>query len=123
MKGKLFLIHWNPLEAQELAIPLRADGWYVDVESKDGAQAGKKILIRKPDAVIIYLSRLPSHGCVTAKGVRSYKSGRNVPIIFVDGKREAIKRAKNNVPDGTFIRSKELKKILENLYKAGKRKK
>lgn len=120
MKGKLILIHWNPLEAQELAIPLRADGWDVDVESKDGARAGKNILVRKPDAVIIYLSRLPSHGCVTAKGVRSYKSGRNVPIIFVDGKDEAIQKAKTNVPNGLFIKSKELKKLLDNLKKTGK---
>ncbi len=123
MKGNLILIHWNPLEAQELAIPLRADGWDVDVESKDGARAGKKILTRKPDAVVIYLSRLPFHGCITAKGVRSYKGGRHIPIIFVDGKSEAVKKAQSNVPDGLFIKSRELKNILDDLYKAGRKKK
>lgn len=121
MKGNLILIHWNPLEAQELAIPLRADGWDVDVESKDGARAGKMILTRKPDAVVIYLSRLPSHGCITAKGVRAYKGGRHIPIIFVDGKSEAVKKAQSDVPDGLFIRKRELKKILDDLSKAGRR--
>jgi DNA-binding response OmpR family regulator len=123
MKGNLILIHWNPLEAQELAIPLRADGWDVDVESKDGARAGKKILTRKPDAVVIYLSRLPSHGCITAQGIRSYKGGRHVPIIFVDGKSEAVEKTRSDVPDGMFIKKKDLKRILDDLYKAGKRKK
>jgi DNA-binding response OmpR family regulator len=122
MKGNLVLIHWNPLEAQELAIPLRNDGWDVDVESKDGAAAGKKILTKRPDAVLIYLTRLPSHGCVTAKGVRSYTGGRNVPIIFVDGKSEAVKKTMVEVPDGMFIRSRELSKILEDLHKTSKKK-
>lgn len=121
MKGNLFLIHWNPLEAQDLAIPLRAQGWDVDVESKDGVRVGKKILTRKPTAVVIYLSRLPSHGCVTAQGIRAYKGGRYIPIIFVDGKREAVKRAKTTVPDGVFIKSKDLQKILEGLQKTGKK--
>jgi DNA-binding response OmpR family regulator len=120
LKGNLFLIHWNPLEAQELAIPLRAEGWDVDVESKDGASAGKKILTRKPDAVVIYLSRLPSHGCITAKGIRAYKGGRHVPIIFVDGKSEAVEQTRSDVPDGMFIQKKDLNRILDDLYRAGK---
>jgi DNA-binding response OmpR family regulator len=120
MKGKIMLIHWNPLEAQELALPLRAEGWLVDVEAKDGARAGKKILVEKPDAVIIYLSRLPSHGAVTAASVRSFKSGKNIPIIFVDGKREAVRNTKERVPDGMFVKSRDLRKILEDLRELGK---
>jgi DNA-binding NarL/FixJ family response regulator len=123
MKGSLFLIHWNPLEAQELAGPLRAEGWDVNVEAKDGARAGKMILTHKPDAVVIYLSRLPSHGCVTAQGVRSYKSGRNIPIIFVDGKKKAVQKTKMNVPDGMFIKNKELKKILDGISEVARRQK
>ncbi|UCE75454.1 MAG: hypothetical protein JSV56_07070 [Methanomassiliicoccales archaeon] len=120
MKGKLFLIHWNPLEAQEYAIPLRADGWLVDVESKDGARAGKKILTEQPDAVVIYLSRLPSHGCVTARGVRLYQSGRHIPIIFVDGKEEAIQNTKSKVPDSVFTTNEELHKLLDDFMKPGR---
>ena len=123
MKGRIFLIHWNPLEAQRYAFDLRSEGWDVEVESVDGARAGRKILTNTPDAVVIYLSRLPSHGCITAKGVRSYKGGRHIPIIFVDGKSEAVKKAQSNVPDGLFIRRGELKKILDDLYKAGRKKK
>jgi DNA-binding response OmpR family regulator len=123
MKGNLVLIHWNPLEAQELAIPLRADGWDVDVESRDGARAGKTILTKKPDAVLIYLSRLPSHGCITAKGVRAYKGGRHIPIIFIDGKSEAVKKTMLEVPDGRFVRSRELYKMLEDLHRTVKRRK
>jgi DNA-binding response OmpR family regulator len=121
MKGKLFLIHWNPMEAQELASPLRAEGWDVNVEAKDGGRAGKMILTHKPDAIVIYLSRLPTHGCVTAQSVRSFKSGQNIPIIFVDGKKEAVQKTKISVPDGMFIKEKQLKKILDDIYKAGRK--
>ncbi|UCE35879.1 MAG: hypothetical protein JSW00_09930 [Thermoplasmata archaeon] len=120
MKGRLYLIHWHPFEAQEYAINLRAEGWQVDVESKDGAQAGRKILSEIPDAVVIYLSRLPSHGCVTARSLRAYKEGRDLPIVFVDGKEEAIEMTKIKVPDCVFTTSDELENVLSRVSKIGK---
>jgi len=70
--------------------PLRAAGWDVEIEAEDGARAGKRIKENPPQAVVIYLTRLPSHGRETADGLRSMKATRHLPIIFVDGKEEAI---------------------------------
>ncbi len=119
MKGKLFLIHWNPIEAQEYAYSLRDEGWDVDVESKDDANAGRKILSHLPDAIVIYLSRLPVHGSAIAMGLRSYRGARDVPIVFVDGKEEAIKMTKAKVPEGMFTSSADLSDILGRFSKSG----
>jgi DNA-binding response OmpR family regulator len=121
MKGRLFLIHWNPLEAQQHAFDLRSEGWDVDVESTDGARAGCKILKNAPDAVVIYLSRLPSHGCSTAHALRTRKIGRNIPIVFVDGKEEALELTKEKVPDGVYTESDELSNVLGRFKKSDDR--
>src|SRR5688572_6503983 len=88
MKDRLFLFHWHAAEAEQLAAPLRAQGWQVDVEAQDGARGSSAVKATLPDAVVIYLRRLPSHGRETAEALRSSKATRAVPIIFVDGEGE-----------------------------------
>lgn len=112
MKNKLFLFHWNKAEATSLAKNFRNEGWTVGVESKDGAHGGKKVVNNPPDAVLIYLSRLPSHGRATAGGLRSLKATREVPIVFVDGEREAREQTKAVVPDAIYTTSAKVKDIL-----------
>ena len=34
MKGKVFLVHWSVPEAEEMAQPLRKDGWEVGIEAE-----------------------------------------------------------------------------------------
>ncbi len=43
MTGRVILVHWNAAEAEELARPLRSEGWAVEVESQDGARACRLI--------------------------------------------------------------------------------
>ena len=115
MQGRLFLIHWKAAEAEELAEPLRNSGWQVDMETENGARAGRAIKDTLPDAVVIYLTRLPSHGRETAKGLRAIKATRDVPIVFVDGKEEAIVKTKAKVPDALYTTSIELETMLAEL--------
>ena len=35
--GRLFVIHWNGLQAEQRAGALAGDGWDVEIESADGA--------------------------------------------------------------------------------------
>lgn len=111
-KGRLFLIHWNAAEAEQLAAPLRKDGWDVDVESSDGARAGKVILADPPDAVVVYLTRLPSHGRETIHGLRSYKAGRDVPVLFVGGEGEPLEKTKKKVRDAQYVQEPGLRRAL-----------
>ncbi len=55
-----------------------------------------------PDAIIIDLSRLPSQGRDVAMALRSHKSTRVVPLVFVDGEPEEVERVKAQLPDALY---------------------
>jgi DNA-binding response OmpR family regulator len=114
-RRRLFLFHWNLEECRAKAAALRALGWRVDTEHEDGARGGKKVLARPPDAVLIDLSRLPSHGRQTAAGIRGMKAGRRVPIIFIGGDAEKVAKVRAAVPDGVFTSLAELPAVLRTL--------
>jgi glucuronate isomerase len=115
MKGRLFLIHWHAEEAEEYADRLRAEGWQVNIESEEGGQAHKRVLADVPDAVLIYLTRSPSHGRQTADAIRASKAGRKLPIVFVGGKDKAVEKTKAKLPDALFITSAELGQALDDV--------
>src|SRR3989304_1402258 len=116
-KGRLFLIHWNGAEGQELVRELEGLGWHVDLEAQDGARAGKRIREVSPEAVVIFLSRLPSHGRETAHALRSFKSTRQLPIIFVDGQDEAVQKTREKAPEALFVRKDLLQTTLEQVVR------
>ncbi len=120
MAGKIFLIHWNLQEAEELARGLRSDGWEVDVEAEDGLRAYQHIKATLPDGVVIYLSRLPAHGHKTAVALHSVWTTHNLPIIFVDGNRGAIARTRVDVPDAVFTTTAKLGRVLAGLSRRGR---
>ncbi|MCK6485952.1 MAG: hypothetical protein L6R00_17630 [Phycisphaerae bacterium] len=98
----VFLIHWNKSEANERAARIRAMGHTVRVECADGARAGREILARPPHAVVIDLSRLPSHGRATAGGIRGYKAGRDIPLILLPGAPEKMEKVRREIPDAVW---------------------
>jgi len=119
MNGKLFLVHWKAAEAEEYASLLRSKGWEVEYEAEDGARAGKKIKENPPAVIVIYLSRLPSHGRETAEGLRSLKATRSIPIVFVDGQGEALEKTKAKVPDALYTTSDRLPGVLAQFIFTG----
>ena len=78
------LIHWNPDEADELAKVLKTVGFEVDYEafSNKVMQADRQSPL---DAIVIDLTRLPSHGRDLGIAYRTYKATRLTPIVFVGG--------------------------------------
>ena len=99
MKGKAFIIHWNVQEAEKYAQHLYEDGWSVDFEAVDGRRAFDLIEKDQPDVVVIYLSRLHIQGRALAKDLRESSETEAMPIVFVDGKEKAVKKALQEVPD------------------------
>lgn len=112
MKGRAFLVHWREAEAEVLAREIRNMGWNVDIESNDGDRAGKRIESDPPDVVVIYLTRLPSHGRETGHALRERKTTKDIPLVYVDGNDEAINRTKNVVPDAIYTTTEELDRTL-----------
>lgn len=96
------LIHWNEDEGLERQKQLEALGFDVAFDFGDSLYATRQIKANPPDAVVIDLSRIPSHGREVAHSVRGTKATRHVPIVFVDGEPEKIEKTRQFIPDATF---------------------
>jgi len=112
VKGKVFLVHWREAEAQVLAREIRNMGWTVDVETNDGARVGQRLKEHPADVVVIYLTRLPSHGRETGHALRAIKATKNIPLVYVDGNEEAVERTKTIVPDAIYTTTEQLDRTL-----------
>lgn len=117
MENKVFLIHWDAAESQEYAGQLERFGWQVDWEAEDGARAARTIRTTQPELVVIYLSRLPSHGRETADYLRSIKSTRDIPVIFVGGEGEGLEKTKAKLPNATYTTAEDLESALKAFSK------
>ena len=110
------LFHWDEEAAIPLVQKLEAAGYAVNLHTKGGGLSVREM--QKAAAVVIDLSRLPSHGRAVAAWLRGSKSTRGIPIVFVDGEAEKIARVKQDVPDAVYASSKDilgaLKKAVAN---------
>jgi len=110
-------IHWNNEESEERANRIRSVGFEVD-HSPISPSALKQLRGNPPDAVMIDLERLPAQGRDMGVALRSYKTTRHVPLVFVGGIPKKVLRVKELLPDAVFtpwsrIRS-ALKKAIAN---------
>lgn len=114
VRGRAFLVHWREAEAEVLAKEIRNMGWNVETETNDGDRAGKRIKDDPPDVVVIYLTRLPSHGRETGHTLRCIRATKNIPLVYVDGNDEAVSRTRNMVPDAIYTTTEELNRTLSD---------
>ena len=103
------LIHWNGPEGRERKLRLTSLGHHVEFDDVDGPGFAKVLRRSTPDAYVIDLSRLPSGGRQIAMWLRSTKSTRHIPIVFVDGDPEKVKRVRELLPDATYTSWRRLK--------------
>ena len=102
----------NEPEGRECKRRLAALGFEADFdefEARDDTSACARNL---PDAFVIDLSRLPSPGRQVGMGMRTRKSTRTVPIVFVDGDPEKVAQLKTLLPDATYTTWPRLKTAL-----------
>lgn len=101
--ARVCLIHWNEAEAEQRAERIRKAGHDVVAWHRfDGPAALRDLGRRPPDAIVIDLSRVPSHGREVGVAVRMQKATRHVPLVFVDGAPEKVARVKEVLPDATY---------------------
>jgi CheY-like chemotaxis protein len=98
----LRLVHWNGREGRERKLRLASLGHHADFDDVDGPALMRVLRSSTPDAYLIDLSRLPSHGREVAMWLRSTKSTRHVPIVFVDGDPAKVAKLKQLLPDATY---------------------
>lgn len=95
------LVHWKEAEGRERARELRAAGLRVEYEV-DTRAALRATKDEPPDAIVIDLTRLPSHGRYVAWGLRRNKKTRRVPLVFVGGEPAKVARIRAELPDATY---------------------
>jgi hypothetical protein len=97
------LVHFNKDEGLERQQQLEALGFDAAFDFDEGLMlVTKAIKVSRPDAVVIDLSRIPSHGRAVAQSIRDAKYSRHIPIVFVDGEREKVERTKQLIPDAVY---------------------
>jgi CheY-like chemotaxis protein len=96
------LVHWKAEEVAERARRLEAAGFAVDGEVPGTSIGIKALREDPPDAFVIDLGRLPSHGREVARALRQAKGLRQIPIVFVDGAEAKVARAREEFPDAGF---------------------
>ena len=97
------LIHWNEDEGLERQKQLEALGFEVQYAFGFGGTALKKLRAGdQPDAVVIDMTRLPSHGREIGRVLRMTKASRFWPLVFVDGDPEKVAHTKLLLPDATY---------------------
>jgi hypothetical protein len=97
------LVSWNEDIARARARELTALGFRVDAASLLG-RGGIVSHFREtaPDAVVLDLDRLPSHGREVGVMLRDSKSTRHLPLIFAGGAPEKVERIRGELPDAVF---------------------
>jgi CheY-like chemotaxis protein len=106
------LIHWNGPEGRERKLKLASYGHHVEFDDVEGSGLSRVLRTSHPDAYVIDLSRMPSSGRQVALWLRSSKSTRHIPIVFVDGEPEKVARLKELLPDATYTSWPRLKTAL-----------
>jgi CheY-like chemotaxis protein len=104
--ARLIYVHWNKDEGMVAVRALRAAGHTVlfhhSTEEGAGARAWKSIKSKPPDAIVISLERLPSHGRRIAAVTLETKKLRDVPVVFVGGAPDKVQVARAEFPGATF---------------------
>ena len=105
------LVHWKPAEAADKVEILRSAGCDVTYEELSPSSF-KEMRANPPDAVVIDLSRIPSHGRDVGVGLRSYKDTRHVPLVFVGGDPEKVERIRQLLPDAVYTAWDRIRDVL-----------
>jgi CheY-like chemotaxis protein len=99
---RVVLVHVKPVEAEEGIGRLEQAGYDVELYANPGGAGLRSLREAPPDAFVIVLERVPSHGLAVAVWLRQQKRTRHVPIVFVGGEAEKVSRVRNLLPDAVF---------------------
>lgn len=99
---RIQLIHWKETEWDLRLERLEAAGFQAFAFDLRGGNF-PKIKRDPPDAIVIDLGRLPSHGRAVAFALRHAKSTRAIPLIFADGPPPKVDRIRQEFPDASFV--------------------
>ena len=101
--AKVRLVSWDDAVAQVRARELKALGF--KVEARPLRECGGVVGHFRdfaPDAVVLDLDRLPSHGREVATMLRDSKTTRHLPLVFAGGAPDKVERIRGELSDAVF---------------------
>ena len=96
------LSHWNDAEAGKRSEQLRAAGYQVDTEPLTSPAALRGLKDDPPTAIVIDLSRMPSHGRDVGVALRHNRGTRHIPLVFVEGDPLKVDKIRGILPDAVY---------------------
>ena len=96
------LFHWKPEESELLITKLRAAGYEVMYNAQTQSPSVREMKQSGTVAVVIDLSRLPSHGKNLGAWLRGSKSTRHLPLVFVGGEAVKVAAVRKHLPDAVY---------------------
>ncbi|MEM7158450.1 MAG: hypothetical protein AAF799_36765 [Myxococcota bacterium] len=114
--ARLHLFHWKPEEATPRIEQLQRLGHEVEYVATVPTSF-KALASAMPDAVVIDLSRLPSHGREVALAIRERKGTRGIPLVFVGGDPAKVERLRAQLPDATYASWRGIKGAVSRAMK------
>jgi CheY-like chemotaxis protein len=117
--SRLRLIHWNAAEAARYLTLLRKAGHRVEYSPEFSPQLMRDWRKSPPDAFVVDLSRLPSHGREIATALRQSKATRPVPIVFCEGESEKVAKTREMLPDALYCQFGQLRSTVRTALRGG----
>ena len=108
MATRIRLMHWNKIEAQDYLDLLKSAGYDLQYQEKFVPGLLRSFRESPPDAFVIDLGRLPSHGREIAIAIRQSRTTRRIPIVFCEGLEEKIEKVRMQLPDAAYCRRANL---------------
>jgi hypothetical protein len=109
------LFHWRPVEARGLIERLRRAGFEVLYKEETQSPSVRELRDSGVAAIVIDLSRLPSHGRYVGAWVRGSKSIRRLPLVFAGGEPDKVAAIHREMPDAVYT---SLAALPESIKKA-----
>jgi hypothetical protein len=101
-RPRVHLFHWHEGEAAERAERLRRAGFDATFDFRAGSAIAARLRAHPLAALVIDLSRMPSHGREVAVYVRQTKSIRHLPIVFAGGDPGKVAAIRALIPDAVY---------------------
>lgn len=118
-KKRVMLVHWNADEAKERAGRLRRAGYTVVCHTEaGGGEPLRSAPGRPPDAFVIDLGRLPSHGRAAGVWLRQGKRTRAVPVVFIEGDADKTEATRKVLPDAVYTDWRRVRGALKRAFDA-----
>jgi hypothetical protein len=109
------LFHWRASEAQTVIASLREAGYRVLHNPETQSPSVRQIREAGTFAIVIDLSRLPSHGRYVGAWVRGSKGTRHIPLIFTGGEAGKVAAIKKEIPEAIYTSHARLPAVLKRV--------